>query len=138
MSSDGDPIPPAYHSSQIPVLSTSKAPESYIRHKQEATFICPVHGCGSTFTRSFNLKGHMRSHNEEKSFLCKWPGCGKSFTRQHDCKQHEQLHKNYSPFTCDGCNKQFTRMDALNRHLQSEGGAECQRTLEANGRTLIC
>ncbi|KAJ7285247.1 hypothetical protein C8J57DRAFT_1170543 [Mycena rebaudengoi] len=104
------------------------------RRKQEATFICPVPGCGSTFIRSFNLKGHIRSHNEEKSFLCNWPGCGKGFARQHDCKRHEQLHTNYRPFTCDGCNKQFARMDALNRHLHSEGGAECRQTLEANGR----
>ncbi|KAJ7813832.1 hypothetical protein B0H13DRAFT_1665137, partial [Mycena leptocephala] len=140
------------------------------RRKQEATFICPVPGCGSTFTRSFNLKGHIRSHNEEKPFLCKSPGCGKRYTRQHDCKRHEQLHTNYRPFTCGGCNKQFARMDALNRHceclsaffpsllrlpppslpsfvfattnltpifffaVRSEGGAECQHTLEANGR----
>ncbi|KAJ7672361.1 hypothetical protein DFH06DRAFT_1124273 [Mycena polygramma] len=54
------------------------------------------------------------------------------FARQHDCKQHEKLHTNYQPFMCDGCNKQYARMDALNRHLRSEDGAECQRMLEAS------
>ncbi|KAJ7814188.1 hypothetical protein B0H13DRAFT_2465204, partial [Mycena leptocephala] len=95
-----------------------KTVRTHNRHKQEATFICPVPRCGSMFTWSFNLKGHIQSHNEEKPFLCKWPGCGKGFARQHDCKRHEQLHTNYRPFTCDGCNKQFARMDALNRHCE--------------------
>lgn len=62
--------------------------------------------------------GHIRSHNEEKPFQCHWPGCGKGFARQHDCKRHEQLHTNYRPFTCEGCSKQFARMDALNRHCE--------------------
>lgn len=40
------------------VLSgTSNASRS--RKKQEASFVCPVPGCGSTFTRSFNLKGEF-------------------------------------------------------------------------------
>ncbi|KAG1820956.1 uncharacterized protein BJ212DRAFT_1550129 [Suillus subaureus] len=131
------------------VTSERTAGASHRRRKQDANFLCPVPGCGSTFTRSFNLKGHMRSHNEERPFQCKWPGCGKGFARQHDCKRHEQLHSNYRPFTCDGCNKTFARMDALNRHckccvfiihntslmefpiVRSEGGADCQRILDA-------
>ncbi|KAJ7017258.1 kinase-like domain-containing protein [Mycena alexandri] len=99
-----------------------------------ANFICPVPGCGSTFAGSFNLKAHIRSHNEDKPFLCRWPGCGKGFATNHNCKRHEQLHTNYRPFPCEGCGKQFARMDALNRHLRSKGGAECRRTLEADGQ----
>ncbi|KAG5350526.1 hypothetical protein C0989_010712 [Termitomyces sp. Mn162] len=114
-----------------PNVTTGRtANASQKRRKQEANFVCPVPGCGSTFTRSFNLKGHIRSHNEEKPFQCHWPGCGKGFARQHDCKRHEQLHTNYRPYNCEGCGKQFARMDALNRHLRSEGGADCVKQQE--------
>ena len=64
---------------------------------------------------------------EERPFQCKWPGCGKGFARQIDCKRHEQLHSNYRPFTCEGCNKTFARMDALNRHC------EYPRSIHDNG-----
>ncbi|KAG6839886.1 hypothetical protein C0991_010760 [Blastosporella zonata] len=41
-----------------PNVTTGRtANASQRRRKQEATFVCPVQGCGSTFTRSFNLKG---------------------------------------------------------------------------------
>ncbi|KAI0707282.1 hypothetical protein C8Q76DRAFT_748594 [Earliella scabrosa] len=112
------------------VTTPSTAKASHDRRKQPANFACPVPGCGSTFTRHFNLKGHLRSHAEEKPYQCKWPGCGKGFARQHDCKRHEQLHLNIRPYPCEGCKKNFARMDALNRHLRSEGGAECRKIQE--------
>ncbi|KAF8268447.1 hypothetical protein EI94DRAFT_1727542 [Lactarius quietus] len=114
------------------VTTTATADASMKRRINDAKFQCPVPGCGSTFTRHFNLKGHMRSHNDEKPFQCKWPGCGKGFARQHDCKRHEQLHSNHRPFTCDGCRKPFARLDALNRHLRSEGGSGCMKTQDSS------
>ncbi|KAL5504328.1 hypothetical protein ACEPAH_8402 [Sanghuangporus vaninii] len=108
------------------VTTHATADASQRRRRTEANFICPVPGCGSTFTRHFNLKGHMRSHNEERPFKCKWPGCEKGFARQHDCKRHEQLHLNIRPYTCQGCQRTFARMDALNRHLRSDAGTDCQ------------
>ncbi|GJE89966.1 transcription factor [Phanerochaete sordida] len=121
---------------KVNVTTPSTADASQKRRKQPANFACPVPGCGSTFTRHFNLKGHLRSHAEEKPYQCKWPGCGKGFARQHDCKRHEQLHLNIRPYPCEGCKKNFARMDALNRHLRSEGGAECrkiQKEIRPNG-----
>ena len=61
---------------------------------------------------------------EQKSDKCHWPVCNTEFARQRDCKRHEQLHSNYWPFECEGCGTKFARMDTLNKHLRSEGGAE--------------
>lgn len=51
----GTSIPLNVAKQNVTTGRTKKA--SHNRRKQEATFVCPVPGCGSTFTRSFNLKG---------------------------------------------------------------------------------
>ncbi|KAJ3480792.1 hypothetical protein NLI96_g8108 [Meripilus lineatus] len=43
--------------SEVPVTMPSVSNASQKRRKQPLNFACPVPGCGSTFTRHFNLKG---------------------------------------------------------------------------------
>lgn len=107
-----------------PVVTTSAAQAaSASRRKAEAQYVCPFPDCTSTFTRQYNLRGHMRSHMDQRPFKCDWPGCGRSFARTHDCKRHQNLHLNIKPYSCEACGKTFARLDALNRHHKSEGGA---------------
>ncbi|KAF8070621.1 hypothetical protein FPV67DRAFT_1488034 [Lyophyllum atratum] len=127
-SSTGVPrLPPILQVEKQQVTTSATQLASASRRRNEAHFVCPVPGCGSTFTRRFNLRGHLRSHTEERPYICEWPGCKKGFARQHDCKRHQALHTAKSQANiCRGCKKAFSRLDALNRHLRSDGGAECR------------
>ncbi|WWC70257.1 uncharacterized protein I206_104207 [Kwoniella pini CBS 10737] len=113
------------------VTSVATEVASTSRRTNSGVFRCPVPGCGSTFTRHFNLKGHLRSHNDERPYKCLYDGCPKAvvgFARQHDCKRHMLLHEGLRPFECEGCGKKFARLDALTRHHKSEQGQECAIT----------
>lgn len=104
-SSSGVPrLPPILQVEKQQVTTSATQIASASRRRNEAHFVCPVPGCGSTFTRRFNLRGeralssqnfillthrclgHLRSHTEERPYVCEWPGCKKGFARQHDCK----------------------------------------------------
>ncbi|OBZ68194.1 Transcriptional regulator CRZ1 [Grifola frondosa] len=144
-------LPPIMQVEKQQVTTSATQAASASRRRNEANFVCPVPGCGSTFTRRFNLRGHLRSHTAERPFQCEWPGCNKGFARQHDCKRHQALHTaKPQSNVCRGCGKTFSRLDALNRHraftfisrrdssssllvslIRSEGGAECRQVAEA-------
>ncbi|KAL1740708.1 hypothetical protein HDZ31DRAFT_46966 [Schizophyllum fasciatum] len=51
--------------------------KSNLRRKQEARFHCPQTGCLKSFTRSHNLRNHLRSHEQKKAFAC--PMCALRF-----------------------------------------------------------
>lgn len=50
-------LPPIMQVEKAQVTTTATQAASASRRRNEAHFVCPVPGCGSTFTRRFNLRG---------------------------------------------------------------------------------
>jgi hypothetical protein len=50
-------LPPILQVEKQQVTTTATQAASASRRRNEAHFVCPVPGCGSTFTRRFNLRG---------------------------------------------------------------------------------
>ncbi|KAG1720823.1 uncharacterized protein EDB91DRAFT_1007459, partial [Suillus paluster] len=108
-------LPPILQVEKKQVTTSATQVASASRRRNEARFTCPVLGCGSTFTRRFNLRGHLRSHTEQRPYVCEYPYCQKGFARQYDCKRHQALHVTRSQSNiCQGCKKAFSRLDTLN------------------------
>ena len=86
-----------------------------------AVYPCLVLGCPKTFHRLFSLRAHQRLHTlEHRPYRCTL--CPASFVRNHDLKRHALLHEKKA-WRCAGCNKIFSRRDAIKRHKDARGRA---------------
>ena len=86
-----------------------------------AVYPCLVLGCPKTFHRLFSLRAHQRLHTlEHRPYHC--TQCPASFVRNHDLKRHALLHEKKA-WRCAGCNKIFSRRDAIKRHKDARGRA---------------
>lgn len=97
-------------------------------------FQCRI--CSKTFTRRFNLNGHLRAHADDRPYACSH--CDKTFHRQHDRNTHQRLHSGERNFVCHGvlqsggewgCGKSFSMAKTLLRHYRSEKGRRCVQPL---------
>lgn len=93
-------------------LSTNSTAPS-IQKGDIGTAVYPCTTCRKIFSRLFSLRYHQRVHGSDRSYQCTI--CSVTFVRSHDLKRHAKLHEK-TTWKCTGCDKSFSRRDAITRH----------------------
>ena len=83
------------------------------------SFACTL--CPKTFATNYSLHRHVTArHMPDKVIRCKKANCDKIFATECERKRHvEEAHLQFlRKFSCPSCDKKFTRISNLNRHMK--------------------
>jgi len=59
------------------------------------------------------------SKTGDRPFVCNQLNCGKQFITKGHLKTHELIHTGDKPYTCEICNKEYSRKNRLNIHKRT-------------------
>ena len=109
-------------------FSRSEDMKRHIRiHTGERKYKCEE--CGAAFSENGTLKKHLRTHTGEKNYKCEL--CGAAFSQSSTLKAHTRTHTGEKGYKCDLCGAAFSHSFSLNRHLLIHSG-------EKNYKCHVC
>ncbi|KAI5192212.1 hypothetical protein NEMIN01_1881 [Nematocida minor] len=84
---------------------------------------CRWSNCTETFKDQKDFATHVNKHiRDTDARSCKWKDCTKVFEKKiSKCTllTHIRIHTREKPFKCSLCSKEYSRSDALNKHMKS-------------------
>lgn len=117
-------------------FSFKSSVKSHIKivHKNERKFVCDE--CGNRYTNRITLQNHIDAiHKQVRKWNCEF--CGKTYAHKEGLRVHVQTIHEGIRYFCFRCNKSFTQLPNLKKHVKEAYNMDYQEYLEAKERASV-